>query len=1714
MGIKRFSNKEEIIRSKGKVRGLTWKEDDLNLLQLDTKNVQPDEKPTVEVHVYAPGKSGKYLDGGVISSENFELEKDQIFIDWASVCREMFNIERGAFEVGINVHKNLLGNEDEQALYINSISPDRREVHLKQTPGHDLNLESYLDAYGEESLLDVVYETVLDANGNEIPVLNDNGQPVVKATVERPLSDDISLNFGDNLLYRIINQKDWADENDFVVRLYQPLEKGIKEKDTLWIVEELSDTYFDNINIKGPGAVAIQSKILKGPNLQVDTKAGMITETDFRNWNQLLDANTSTAQDIVDSIFSGSLSGVPLGIDYTAFDNFIHFSSAKERIDNFIYKLEMLEYHDSRLKILDNASGSDTTALQGNVEITRKRRNLVQGSFDGFERWAHKESTSSLSTHGVSGSVIGADPYALKPWPKYLSGSKYYLHHTSSSLGKQWIEGVSATASLYDIHNERALVKTIPEHIRLDTNNAQYELFVNMMGQHYDILYSYIDNLTKIYYPEEQPKLGQSKDVIFQAAESLGWTLVNGKQASQLWNYKLGVHSGSGQYISTGSMFSKSDEDITKEVWRRILNNLPFLLKTKGTARGIKALMNTYGIPQTLLSIREYGGPKVGSEMPVLIEDRFTYALKFDSGSIWQGNQSAGAFNHPTGSFITWVDSRYSSSLTESLSPTTNATRIWGIQRHEVPTITHEVRIKPAVTKSMLLMSRTDVTGPTWQLALEHTASYSGSGKYGRLVYCHGKAGAEVLPNVDGFGNGGGAIQSPMTASSNWAPIFDGDWWNIRLWFQPTGSGKINNLNRKHVDNAYNRKIFNVDNNTSIAYHAEAQKASDYIKGKVIHSASLTITPEHRFHANMWSNDYAGDGLDDATIWLGGNNKGFGSAFAGLAVLWDANAGKNSVNQYINHFFNGILTGSKPSDRYLYSISSSFAEAGIGTFTGSMQEYREWLEVLDKPTFDIHTLNPASYVSSISPTSSYDTLIRHYPLGTDLNAVDHSSSIGRIISSSHPAQNFRDFGPPHYLAPSGSTMGTTYATASGFRSPQNAQRGNYEPVEETYYVQGVSLGGSLPKSQKIRLEDNKLVRRLSPKSSAERSSFDYAPNDTNRLGLFYSPADQINKEIFNHIGDVELDDFVGDPNDEFDNDYPDLLHFAKQYWKKYKDRNDVNAFIRIFSQFDFALFEQMKQLIPERVDEAMGLIVEPHAIERAKVRLTRLPVKEEPFFTGTIPEPSPTASGVIQPLSASISKPLGLEATSTYHLSASGYTEIPGNLVAYMSFTNATASMDYTRHAVYALDDLPMATASMRANYTYPQQRLPLESSPEPEGWNVNASRWINLAGNSGSTFDSASIPMLSLQNGITGVSATQDTDNITTNAFQSSGSNNRYESDFLRMQFNTYSEYDSIQDFTFTTRFAIQTGSHLGRLIPSQSRWYGRIIKTSQNVHAYRKRNLTPLGVGQTPAGMLDGGSYFAFKDEVSPQGFDNLDMLNDQPKGVKYGAMPLTPWKEITFDYFKLSTGAVVASPGSQIINKNLDLPLFFSHSFQNVHVEPRTHITYELYHSSASLVRVDSSTTYVPIRDWNVTASIDNTVCIKSIKKLLHHPSFDVEAITQRPSRIFRKQVFHYGTGSKITKIGREMVKFISQSADSYPGDFFSSSLVDADHMDDFFEQTNNLMFNGCRLTGPAVNAVTTIAAIDNRPVIEVYAVNPNQLIYTDQPDEGQAGNLIVR
>ena len=1212
MALDRFSNIKEIQETNGVVRGVVWNEKDLDILQLDLKGVSPEQRPVVEIHLYTIGSESSYIVGGCI--DDFEIQRSQLYIDYGKACQSL-GIERGQFEVVVNVYKNLLGSKEEQGLYIKEISDDRREVWVESFPNSNLDVAEYINSFGSGQYAEKVYEK----DSNDELVLDEGGNPILSAVIERPLSDDIAINLGDNQILKIINQKDWQSESAFVARLYKPLPAGVEVKDKLWTIEQLSDAYIDNITLSGPGSSKEKSRELLGPNFAIDVSRGTITETDFESWNSLLDANTSTSQQIVDRIFSGSL-GQSVNIDYSGFQNFVHFSSATERLANFKYKLGLVEYYDSRIKVLQDATGEDSLALQGNIQTNQDRKSDVIGNFDGFERWLYNDQTSSLFTnhtvysddtnkdgmYAAEGGFLGADHYRLESYPKYLSGSKYYLHHSTSSIATTWYDGWYASASLYDNENNKSLAKSIPEHIRLDKNNSEYELFVNMIGHHYDILYTHIENLTKVYKPEEHPKLGQSKDTLYQVAESLGWKLENGNQASQLWQYKLGVDSGSGAYATTGSLFSKPDEEITTEVWRRIVNNLPYLLKTKGTARSIKALMNTYGIPQTLLSIREYGGPKVDEDTPTLIEDRFSYALQFKGAAV----------NSTTTPYIK-----------HGVRTHTTDIGTWGFVRpylssgDDIPAQTREFRFKPAVKESMLLLTQTfdyNVGGVQsdqdsrvyMQIAIQHTGSYSGSDEYGRLVYSHAR-GSDKLTTAAGV----------ATGSTDWVPIYNGEFWNYRQFFTTTGS---------------DAGIYNLGTNLNTTYHHQIQMSSDYIDDKIIHRASASFTPINIYHGQGW-----------------GVQEGHGSGgFRYIRLGGWPGTGDSKDAFVVNRGLNRVIANNPSIGTQTPTIMS---------FSGSMQEYREWLEDIGQTAFDLHTTNPSSYVSGINPTSSFDTLVRHYPLGTELNAVDHSVAEYLILSSSHPAQTVLDSQIPY---DNHINSGSSYATMSNFPTPTNTQRGNYEPVEETYYVQGVSLGGNVPRSQKIRLEDNELVRRLSPKTSAEKSRFDRAPIDTNKLGLFYSAADQINKEIFNHIGDIALDDYIGDPDHEFTFNYPDLTHFSKEYWKKYSDKNDINAYLRVFSQFDYTLFSQIQQLLPERVDESMGLLIEPHALERVKVKLADKPKVSNPQYDSRIEDPVKEVSGDTLLLSASIDAPVNVtDSVQVYHVGSSGYLDT-GNYLA------------------------------------------------------------------------------------------------------------------------------------------------------------------------------------------------------------------------------------------------------------------------------------------------------------------------------------------------------------------------------------------------------------------------------------------------------------------
>jgi len=150
-------------------------------------------------------------------------------------------------------------------------------------------------------------------------------------------------------------------------------------------------------------------------------------------------------------------------------------------------------------------------------------------------------------------------------------------------------------------------------------------LFLDMIGQHFDIIWAYINSLKELKNLNQATSNGFSDELVFQMLESMGWEGKRAYDSQFLWEYAFG------QYKDGTEKYGRSLKSANEEVWRRILNNLPYLLKHKGTARSLKAVMACYGVPQSLLTIMEFGGPQdptLGGSSKFTFDDR-TCAINF-----------------------------------------------------------------------------------------------------------------------------------------------------------------------------------------------------------------------------------------------------------------------------------------------------------------------------------------------------------------------------------------------------------------------------------------------------------------------------------------------------------------------------------------------------------------------------------------------------------------------------------------------------------------------------------------------------------------------------------------------------------------------------------------------------------------------------------------------------------------------------------------------------------------------------------------------------------------------------------------------------------------------------------------------------------------------------------------------------------------------------
>ena len=155
----------------------------------------------------------------------------------------------------------------------------------------------------------------------------------------------------------------------------------------------------------------------------------------------------------------------------------------------------------------------------------------------------------------------------------------------------------------------------------------------------------------------------------------------------------------------------------------------------------------------------------------------------------------------------------------------------------------------------------------------------------------------------------------------------------------------------------------------------------------------------------------------------------------------------------------------------------------------------------------------------------------------------------------------------------------------------------------TNYVLAPRFGSNQFQNNKIRICSQSLVAPLSSTERATLRSVESYANDTNKLGVYFSPVDVVNDDILKFFGNLNLSDIIGSPTNAYDRQYTELKSFIKTYFK-YGSLNFDNIFYvnLVKSYFDKSIFKQIEKMSPDRCKLMTGLLVEPHVLERSKVK--------------------------------------------------------------------------------------------------------------------------------------------------------------------------------------------------------------------------------------------------------------------------------------------------------------------------------------------------------------------------------------------------------------------------------------------------------------------------------------------------------------------------------
>ena len=975
--------------------------------------------------------------------------------------------------------------------------------------------------------------------------------------------DEFYINFGNNELQIGINLFLDASESQFsvLIKLYDALPPQYSVKDELNIITKTAESV--GYLVEYPEIIDIPSDIvyLKGPNTNLEIKDFINNSTELKSKDELLNTESSSSRENLSYELTQKGVTITPNYSYNTFNEFINFSSAKKRIENFVEKLSNIQSYEGDIVSLTSITGSTSSSFEVSSSIASAYTNIenIIKNFDGYEYYLYYNSSSF--SYPKSGSSF---PYT----PIDTTDVTASIWLGSDVEESQYYGGILLSASLYDNNNQNWLYYTIPEFIRENADNNQYLEFTNMVGQHFDELWLYTKAVSEKNNTTSDLDSGVPLELADDVITSLGYEgfgnnynnednyigltgennreyvpptgselitnyiAVNGGSVINYWNLNYSFLNYVEQLSSPG--YPYAIDKVSKEIFKRLYHNMSYLVKKKGTISGLRQLINIWGIPNTILRINEFGGKdKDNVDDYDLWYNRYSYAFH----PVSTQNMASASVVFP------WmplernriVDSEY---IVPDNFQFRFKTTGYPSSQYAGDFFTQSLAVK----KSDGDDASTDFD---FGIALFYTGSTSGS-------YSGSHSSEYEDWGIMRFYISGSSTDGGVAVSDDiYLPFFNKGWWSVML---------------------------QRDTHVSASDNSNATTYTLYVKNKIY---------------NGWD----------------GNEIGFEGSSSIVSNI------STSINDAWNKFGTGSADGI-----YLGGFVSGSNVGGVTlndsgkTFSGSLQEFRYYGNPIAETIFNDFVMNPESIEGTniTGSLSSFDIVNFRAPLGNELENIftsSLSSSYTESLTSFHPAitgaADLLITGS--FVNPVGDVTSSLYDI---IYYENSTLRTFSKPNTEVYFLDQPTIGLRNRISEKIKVDDTQdygttlsTFRSIQQDYQISRSYTE----DINNLEVAFSPQDEINDDIIQSFGYGVISDALADPRfiSESLDYYPQLKKSANYYFEKYTEGN-IYDYLRLIKYFDNSIFKAIKSYVPARTNVSTGIVIKQHLLERNRYPQPRL----------------------------------------------------------------------------------------------------------------------------------------------------------------------------------------------------------------------------------------------------------------------------------------------------------------------------------------------------------------------------------------------------------------------------------------------------------------------------------------------------------------------------